>query len=172
MNSELDELMRFKKDIEETMTFLVDQRKIIEDDLDKKNYEYSQRLYEVNMKIHELHNKLGAHIVLCNSDEKALRHELITIEHILTRVPNDNTKIVLSYEEPCLKKPYSIHIDMVYYRIDLGFNITIKTKCPAVETIVRETLSCYRSDPTISEWHKSYMSKSIITFNHNMKYQN
>jgi len=161
---ELCNLMTAKADLEEKTTFLMNERRVMEEDLDKREYNCSERLHEVNMKIHQLHNKLGAHITLCSYDETALRHELVTIDRILS-VDNDKSKIVLSYEEPT-NRSFSIHIDMVYYLVDLGFNITIKTKCPAVETIVRETLCC--QDPTIREWYKSCVIDSEIKFRHSI----
>ena len=157
---ELRDLMKAKVDLEDKTSFLANERRVMEEDLDKRENNCSERLHEVNMKIHNLHNKLGAHLILCSYDEKALRHELVAIERILS-MDNDKSQIVLSYEEPT-NRSFSIHIDMIYYVVDMGFNITIKTKCPAVERIVRETLCC--QDPTVREWYKSRVIDSEITF--------
>ena len=125
--------------------------------------------------LQKLQNADGADVTLDEEDEKDLRHSLRVIQHILSG-DNDESKIILSYETPIPNdKAYSIHVDLSTKWQKTSLTVTIKTKCAAVENMVRETISEYRNmahttvglpEELCREWRNSYHNEYYIQFNH------
>jgi vacuolar-type H+-ATPase subunit I/STV1 len=156
-----------------------DEKKKIDEYIRKKEIDNYKSIEETTLKIEELQNQLGSDISLTQEKEVNLRNILITIEDILCKIENDESTIILMYGIPIPQvEPYSININLT---IDYtpAFHIIIKTKCSAVENIVRETLSQYDglyeqfsekenkfNTSLIRKWTKSRHGETDIKFNH------
>ena len=156
-----------------------DEKKKIDEYIRKKEIDNYKSIEETTLKIEQLQNQLGSDIPLTQEKEVNLRNILITIEDILCKIENDESTIILMYGIPIPQvEPYSININLT---IDYNpaFHIIIKTKCSAVENIVRETLSQYdglyeqfsekenKFDTSlIRKWTKSRHGETDIKFNH------
>ena len=163
-------LLRLKKEQGE-----LDQEKwAVEDALRKKAWACREREEEVTLEIRRLQNELGTDIGLSFEQGEALCCELGVALDILDKINNDESTITLAFEMPVPgDHPYSVHINpkkrTSWGRI--AFDIVIKTKSPAVESIVRQSIRQInhlrgRDDPSPEEqetldltsrrvWHKS-----------------
>ena len=125
--------------------------------------------------LQKLQNEDGSNIILEDQDEKDLRAGLRSIDQIL-RGNQDESRVILSFEAPSPSdKKYSIHLDLCVKWGETAFHITIKTKCAAVEKIVRETISEYRNmtqttvglpEELCRKWSCSRHNEYSIMFHH------
>jgi hypothetical protein len=143
--NELNELMRTQVILKQKYYEIWQEKRDIEALLNKKEQDNNDCIREVELKIRQLQNELGSGMVLEENDEISLRNELMTLDNIL-KTDNDDSILVLSYEVPNENdRPYSIDIKFTKTRNfhPASFHIIIKTKCAAVEQIVREVVKQY-----------------------------
>jgi len=143
--NELNELMCTQVILKQKYYEILQEKRDIEALLNKKEEDNNDCIREVELKIRQLQNELGSGMVLEDNDEISLRNELMTLDNIL-KTDNDDSILVLSYEVPNENdRPYSIDIKFTktcnFH--PASFHIIIKTKCAAVEQIVREVVKQY-----------------------------
>jgi len=182
MESKLEELVLKLKEVKGEYESIERENDAMEKAFRDKKDQCKERIYHVEEEIKCLRNDLGSEIVLTETMAYNLRLELKAVDDILHKTKNDESKVRLSYECPVPNNnPYSIHMDIIStttWTLDVKLDITIKTKCTAVEQIVRETLiqedgmEHYRreedkiSDEERVEWCKSRHNELQIEFNH------
>lgn len=194
MESKLTELISTLAGYEEMRRKIVEERKEFETMIEEKEVDNNYNIHCVKLEIRKLQNEIGSNIVLTKSNEQFLRKHLTVIDSMIHRTHNDNSTIELLFEVPngC-DIPYSIHVNIDNYYLDRTIEVDddpklqviIKTKCSAVERIVRETIvqeynyHHYRPDPKMSDeeqkdfdinvrrnWRQSYHSERVIKFIH------
>ena len=106
----------------------------------EKESENFHSIKNMKIEIEGLRNQIGSGVLLTSESEIQLRKELVAIAHILNCPGSDKSQVTLVFDVPIPdSKPYSIHTDL-NSSWNISFNITIKTKSPDVEKIVRETI--------------------------------
>jgi hypothetical protein len=181
MESKLEELVLKLKEVKGEYESIERENYAMEKAFRDKKDQCKERIYHVEEEIKCLRNELGSEIVLTETMAYHLRLELKALDDILHGTKNDESNVRLSYECPVPNNnPYSIHMDIIPWSpcISIKLDITIKTKCTAVERIVRETLMQVdgmehygREEDKISdeervEWHRSRYNELGIRFNH------
>jgi hypothetical protein len=182
MESKLEELVLKLKEVNSEYESIERENYAMEKAFRDKKDQCKDRIYHVEEEIKCLRNELGSEIVLTETMAYNLRVELKALDDILHKTKNDESKVRLSYECPVPNNnPYSIHMDIIpdsCWSSSIKLDITIKTKCTAVERIVRETfmqvdgMEHYRreedkiSDEERVEWHRSRHNELEIHFNH------
>jgi hypothetical protein len=171
----MEELQRKLDGLEHDYSRIDSERTKLELKLRNKECMLVNTIRAVKLELQKLQNRAGSNIILEEEDEKDLRHSLRVIQHILSG-DNDESKIILSYETPIPNdKAYSVHVDLSTKWQTTSLTITIKTKCAAVENMVRATISEYRNmeyktiglpEELCREWRNSYHNEYYIKFNH------
>ena len=192
--NELNELMRTQFSLKQKYYEICQEKRDMETLLNKKEEDNDDSLREVELKIRQLQNELGSDVVLEYKDELALRKDLMAIDDIINKIPNDESEVHLIYEVPDdAHKLYSTRIDINtgpgWGRDCTSFNVVIKTKCPAVERIVREVMQQYdgmrrygNDNPSVKEqekidltirreWLTSQHNERHISFKHKMDFE-
>jgi hypothetical protein len=181
MESRLNELIQALAMLEAKSYEIDNEKRDMEESIRNKEAENYNSIKDVKLKIQEAQNEIGSQIPLKQDKEDNLRTELNVIDVILSKTNHDESKVVLSYEVPSPSDaPYSIHINLST-QWDPSYYIFIKTKCSAVENIVRETLVQYKNiyhhglaseddkhfDLNLRrEWEASRHNEKDIHFNH------
>jgi len=192
MESKLTELTSKLANLEQTKREIAEEKSAFETMIQEKETDNSYDIYCITLEIRKLQNELGSNIVLTKLNEKLLRKHLTVIQDMVYTRHTDESSISLRFEVPNQDDlPYSIHVDVDNYYIDRltggvddpEVNVIIKTKCSAVERIVRETISQYdnmhndseeKSEEEIKDfemnvrrkWTRSFHMDQHIKFNH------
>jgi len=163
MESKLNELVSRLANLEQIKREIAEERTVFETMIQEKEVDNSHDIYCVKLEIRKVQNELGSTILLTKLNEKLLRKHLTLIDNIIHTRDTDESSIALRFEVPNQDDlPYSIHVDIDNYYIDRltgGLNdpkleVIIKTRCSAVERIVRETITEY------DNMHNDYEEKS------------
>jgi hypothetical protein len=173
--TQMEELQRKLDGLERDYSRIDSERMKIELKLRDRECFLVNSIRAVKLELQKAQNENGSNVTLDEEDEKDLRHSLRVIQHILSG-DNDESKIILSYETPIPNdKAYSVHVDLSTKWQKTSLTVTIKTKCAAVENMVRETISEYRNmahttvglpEELCREWRNSYHNEYYIQFNH------
>jgi len=192
MESKLTELISKLANLEKMTKEIAEERSVFENMIQDKEVDNNYNIHCVKLEIRRLQNELGSNIVLTKANEKLLRKHLTIIEDMIHRTDNDESSIYLKFEVPNQDDlPYSIHVNIDnYYKDkfaglvdDPKLEVIIKTKCSAVELIIRETIiqdnNIYHHSEDMSEeerkdfemnirreWEKSYHNEKSIKFIH------
>ena len=193
MESKLAELMSRLATYKQVTSKIADERREFETMIEEKEVDNNYNIHCVTLEIRKLQNEIGSAIVLTTANEKLLRKHLTVIDSMIHRTENDKSTIELLFEVPNGDDtPYSIHVDIDNYYLDRKIDlvddpklrVVIKTKCSAVERIVRETIvqeynyEHYRPEKLSEEeqkdfemnicrkWRQSYHGESSIKFIH------
>ena len=185
MESKLEELLLKLTEANHEHACIEREQSLMEEEFRDKKDQSNDRIYHLEEAIKRLRNELGKEIVLTETMATNLRTELKGLDDILHNTTNDESRVTLSYECPVPNNnPYSIHMNIIpdsSWSSSIKLDITIKTKCTAVERIVRETLmqvdgmEHYRreedkiSDEERVEWCRSRHNELRIHFNHDVK---
>lgn len=192
--NELNQLMRTQVNLKQKYYEICQEKRDMDALLNKKEEENDDCIREVDLKIRQLQNELGSDIILEYKDELALRKDLMAIDDIINKIQNDESEVHLIYEVPDINdKLYSTRVDVNttygWGRDSTSFNVIIKTKCPAVESIVREVMQQYdgmrrlgndnlspeeqeKFDLTIRrEWLTSQHNEHHISFKHKKDFE-
>ena len=192
--NELNELMRTQVSLKQNYYKICQEKRDMDAILNKKEEDNDDSLRDVELKIRQLQNELGSDVVLEYNDELALRKDLMAIDDIINKIPNDESEVHLIYEAPDnTHKLYytqvNINTGRGWGRDATSFNVVIKTKCPAVERIVREVMGQidhmrYLGDNNPSEeeqekidltirreWLTSRHNERSISFKHKMDFE-
>ena len=182
MEAELKELVYNLNFLELQSYEIADEKRVMENLIRQKEEYNRNNIKEMEQKIKKLQNELGADVVLSTVEKEHLIKHLVSVDHMLYKLENDESKVILSYEAPSPDdKPYSIHVNLAM-KWEPALHIYIKTKSSEVERIVRETLSQYNNMPSHldpsreeqesfdmnirREWIKSRHAEKDIHFNH------
>ena len=185
MESKLEELLLKLTEANHEHACIESEQRLMEEEFRDKKDQSNDRIYHLEEAIKRLRNELGKEIVLTEKMADNLRTELKALDDILHKTKNDESRVTLIYECPVPNNnPYSIHMNIIpdsCWSSSIKLDITIKTKCTAVERIVRETLmqvdgmEHYRreedkiSDEERVEWCRSRHNELEIRFNHDVK---
>ena len=185
MESKLEELLLKLTEANGEHACIESEQSLMEEEFRDKKDKLKERIYHLEEAIKCLRNELGKEIVLTETMATNLRTELKGLDDILHNTTNDESRVTLSYECPVPNNnPYSIHMNIIpdsSWSSSIKLDITIKTKCTAVERIVREILmqvdgmEHYRreeykiSDEERVEWCRSRHNELEIRFNHDVK---
>jgi hypothetical protein len=185
MESKLEELLLKLTEANGEHRSIEREQRLMEEEFRDKKDKLKGRIYHLEEAIKRLRNELGKEIVLTETMADNLRTELKGLDDILHNTKNDESRVTLSYECPVPNNnPYSIHMNIIpdsSWSSSIKLDITIKTKCTAVERIVREILmqvdgmEHYRreedkiSDEERVRWCISRHNELRIHFNHDVK---
>ena len=185
MESKLEELLLKLTEANHEHAYIEREQRLMEEEFRDKKDKLKERIYHLEEAIKCLRNELGKEIVLTETMATNLRTELKGLDDILHNTKNDESRVTLIYECPVPNNnPYSIHMNIIpdsCWSSSIKLDITIKTKCTAVERIVRETLMQVdgmehygREEDKISDeervgWCISRHSELRIHFNHDVK---
>jgi len=192
--NELKELMSTQVVLKNKYYEICQEKRDMEALLNKKEEDNDDSLKEVELKIRILQNEVGSDLVLNYENELALRKDLMAIDDIINKITNDDSEVHLIYEVPDISdKLYSTHVNIKtgrgWGRDATSFKITIKTKCPSVERIVREVMQQHEGmrylrddnpspeeqekfDLTIRrEWSTSQHNEYSISFSHKKDFE-